>query len=150
VLPERDGPERYRPTFLSLMLANQVLFGDMVEVVKSGVDATWPSTIDYDGDTIQTDVPYIHAFATSDNGERGLILLNLHRTDALPVQIDLPADVQDTTATRWQMTANTITANNERGHDAEVTTSQRSITDFTSGYQTNLPPHSMTVFRWSE
>jgi hypothetical protein len=58
--------------------------------------------------------------------------------------------VQDTTSTRWQMTANTITAINERGHDPEVTTTQRSITDFTSGYQTNLPPHSMTVFRWSE
>ena len=150
VLSARSGEERYRPTFLSLIMANQVLFGDMVEVSKSGLDSAWTTSFEYDGETVTADMPYIHAYATRDSGDRGLILLNLHRTDYLPVQVDLPADPTDSAATLWEMTGNTITANNELDHDAEVAIHERTLDDFTDGYQRNLPPHSLTVIRWSE
>ena len=98
---------------------------------------------------MDTDVPYIHAYATRDSAERGLILLNLHRTDSLPVQITLPAEVAGET-TRWQMTADSIAADNELEHDAEVEMTETTLSDFSDGELMSLPPHSMTVLRWSE
>ncbi len=149
VMGAGPGEIRYRPTFQSLILANQVMFGDLVETTRSGVDGTFPSTVTYDDETVTMDVPYLHAYATRDGADRGIILLNLHRTDVLPVQLDLPAEPAGS-ATLWELTADSITANNELEHAPEVDVHRRALDDFAGGYQHNLPPHSMTVIRWSE
>jgi alpha-L-arabinofuranosidase len=149
VLSNKQGEERYRPTFLSLIMANQVLNGDMTETIHGGVNSSWTASFNYDGDDVTTDVPYIQTYATRNGAERGLILLNLHRTDALPVQLNIPA-ASASPATMWEMSADSITANNELDHDEEVTIQETSINNFQSGRQLNLPPHSMTVIKWSE
>jgi alpha-L-arabinofuranosidase len=149
VLSAREGQERFRPTFQTLLLANQVLNGDMVAVNLSGVNPSWQTEFEYNDDTIQTDVPYIHAYATRNGSERGLILLNLHRTDPLPVQINLPAAAADS-ATMWTLTADSITANNELEHDPQVQIDAGLLPGFASGFQRNLPAHSMTVIKWTE
>jgi alpha-L-arabinofuranosidase len=148
VLSAREGAERYRPTFQALMLANRVLNGDLVGVTKSGPDPSWQESFLYDGETVTVDVPYVHSFATRDDDARGLILLNLHPSAALPVRLELPASaVSD--ITRWTLTGPSITANNEVGHAEEVSITTDTIESFGDG-TIALDAHSMTVLRWEE
>ncbi len=147
----KRGQERYRPTFLAGMLANKVLFGDLVEAGTSGADPNWTCTARYDGnqkDDIQ--VPYVHAYATRDGRNRGLILINLHRTDALPVKVELPGPVTPGSAVQWVLAADRIDANNEPEHEPEVEVLQRALPDFAGGAVLQLRPFSMTVIRWQQ
>lgn len=149
VLSARAGEERYRPTFQALVLANQILEGNLVEVDKSGEDPTWQTSFDYDGESVTVDVPYLHAYATANGATRGLILLNLHRTEVRPVRIELPAP-PSSAATRWTLSGPSIAANNELEHAAEVTVTTGTEAGFSGGWVTELPPHSMTVLRWEQ
>jgi len=150
VLNAKDGEERYRPTYLALMLANRVLNGDLVSADKSGEDPSWQVSFDYSDETINTEVPFIHAYATRNGKQRGLILLNLHRSDALPIELALPAAAQASRATQWSLTADSITANNELEHAPQVSVAESAISNFTEGYTADLPPHSLTVLSWQE
>jgi hypothetical protein len=48
------------------------------------------------------------------------------------------------------MTADSITADNEREHDPKVEVTEISLNNFTDGFETDLPPHSLTVLSWQE
>jgi alpha-L-arabinofuranosidase len=149
VLSARPDDPRYRPTFQALMLANQVLEGDLVAVTRSGEDPTWHESLDYDGTAVEVDVPFVHAYATRNGTVRGLILLNLHRTDALSVQLELAAEPSGA-ATRWTLEAASVAANNELDHAPEVSIQEASVTGFADGHTVDLPPHSLTVLRWEQ
>ncbi|MBN1605098.1 MAG: hypothetical protein JW940_00620 [Polyangiaceae bacterium] len=149
VLSARAGQERYRPSFQALALANRVLDGDLVEVDRSGEDPTWQTTFDYEDESVTVDVPYVHAYATADGATRGLILLNLHPTEALPVRLELSA-APTSAATRWTLAGPSIAANNEPEHEPEVTVTTETADDFADGWFTDLPAHSMTVLRWEQ
>jgi len=95
-------------------------------------------------------MPFIHAYATHSGSHRGLILINLHRTDSLPVQIDLPHPAIGSQATKHELTGATINANNEREHDPEVFATQSTLTDFEDNYILSMQPHSMVVLTWDE
>jgi alpha-L-arabinofuranosidase len=149
VLSARAGQERYRPTFQALVLANQVLGGDLVEVDRSGEDPSWQTSFDYEDTSVTVDVPYLHAYATASGDTRGLILLNLHRTDALPVRLELSAE-PTSAATRWTLSGPSIAANNELDHEPEVAVATDTVDDFADGWVAELPAHSMTVLRWEQ
>ncbi|MBW2704061.1 MAG: hypothetical protein JRF33_24845 [Deltaproteobacteria bacterium] len=150
LLSMKSGQERYRPTFLALVMANQVLAGDLLAVQRGGEDPGWTSSFDYDGEAVSLQVPYLHAYATRDGGGRGLILLNLHRSSALPVQLNLPAAVQGNTAERWQLLGDSIAADNELSHQAQVHIQSDELSDFADGVVLQLPAHSMTVLSWQD
>jgi alpha-L-arabinofuranosidase len=150
VLSARPGQERYRPTFLALELANQVLDGDLVKVATAGENRTFHVALQHEQEKLNVDVPYVLAFATRSADARGLIVINLHPTDQIPVRLELPVPVANGTATMWRMTGTHATANNELGHAPEVLVEQSSVHDFAPGYQHQLAPHSMTVWKWRE
>jgi len=150
LLSTKTGQERYRPTFLGLVMVNHVLAGDLVAVTRGGADPGWTSSFDYDGAPVSLQVPFLHAYATRDGDQRGLILLNLHRTDALPVQIGLPAPAQGDSATRWQLVGDSIAADNELAHPAQVQILEDTLAGFGDGTTLQLPAHSMTVLRWQQ
>ncbi len=151
VLSMKSGAERYRPTFLALMLANKVLSGDLTEVTRSGDDPDWTCTHRYDDDQDQDQqIPYLHAYATRDGTRRGLILINLHRTDSLPVRLELPQAPTGSQATRYDLVGDTINANNELEHAAEVEVIEEVLSNFGQQVQLSMRPFSMTVLSWQD
>jgi alpha-L-arabinofuranosidase len=151
VLSMQPGRERYRPLYLAARMINEALAGDLVQVTKSGADPSWDCAFTYDDEGGSPgDIPYIHAYATQNGDDRGLILINLHRTDSLPVEIDLPAPASGSRAVKYELSGATINANNEREHDPEVFATEQVLTDFYDNYTFDMKPHSMVVLTWSE
>ena len=151
VLKMWSGHERYRPTFLALMAANKALRGDLVEVIKSGSDPTWTNTYRYsDQQTDDLEIPYLHVYATRDGRQRGLILINLHRTSDIVVRLELPAEPVVDTIMRYDLTGPTIDANNEPEHDPEVTLNEHALATLGADDRIVIAAHSMTVLTWQE
>ena len=145
------GQERYRPTFQAVELMNKVLHGDLVDVTLSGDHPTWTCEANYERKGNESfDVPYLYAYATKDGKHRGLILFNLHRTEDLPVQVNLSNQVKPETLTKWVLSAETIDANNEPEHDAEVFITEEKAPQVTQEISENLKPFSLTVFAWED
>lgn len=152
-LDAKAGEQRFRPTFQTCMLANQVLGGDLVTAAKTGADPKWTckSVQTYDGKpNAPFDVPYIQAYATKDGKTRGLIVFNFHRTDALPVQLQIPGTVKAGSVTKWSLTADKIDDNNEPEHEEQVKVAEEKMDALASGAQMSLKPFSMTVLKWDE
>jgi alpha-L-arabinofuranosidase len=150
VLSMQQGQERYRPLYLAARMINEALIGDLVQVTKSGTDPVWNCPFTYDSDDIAGDIPYLHAYATRSGRHRGLILINLHRTDSLPVEIDLPHPAVGSQAVKYELTGVTINANNEPEHDPQVFDTRSVLTDFNDNYSLSMQPHSMVVLIWNE
>jgi alpha-L-arabinofuranosidase len=151
VLSMESGKERYRPLYLATRMINQAMFGDLVQVSKSGADPVWNCTFSYDDSNESPgDIPYINAYATRSGSQRGLIIINLHRTDSLPVTIDLPNPPLASQAQKYELTSATINGNNEPEHEPEVLASQSTLTDFDTNYTLSMQPHSMVVLTWNE
>jgi alpha-L-arabinofuranosidase len=149
-LPGAPGQVRYRPTFLATMLANRVLSGDLVEVKASGDNPSWTCTARYEkSQKTDMEIPYLHAYATRDGAQRGLVLLNLHRTDPLPVRLRLPGAIQAASAVMWRLEADRIDANNESEHGVQVDVQESHPKDL-AGATLEVAPFSMTVLRWKQ
>ena len=150
-LTMRGDDRRQRPTFLAVMMANKVLAGDLTAAEKSGADPTWTCTARYeDSQKADFQVPYVQTYATRDGKTRGLILFNLHRTDALPVEVRLPHAIAPGSAVKWEMAADRIDANNELEHEVQVNVTEAPLDGFASGSRLQLRPFSMTVIRWMD
>ena len=153
-LNARPDQQRFRPSFLACMMANQVLGGDLVTVAKPGADPKWTvkGAVGYSGNkpVEPFDVPYVQAYATKDGKTRGLIVFNFHRTDTLPVEIKFPGTVKAGSATKWTLAADKIDANNEIEHEEQVKVAEEKMDALASGAPLALKPFSMTVVRWEE
>jgi hypothetical protein len=134
-----------RPTWLSIETANRAVSGDLLTIAKSGDDPAW--TQPPRNDLRQTNiVAYVQAFAFRTNHNYSIILFNLHRTNSLDVVLDVPGEPLRY-ATRHQLTASNIDANNESNESVRIVSS--AITDFSDNYALALPPFSMTDILWS-
>lgn len=156
VMTMSKGHERYRPTFLAMETVNKVIGGDLVETVHSGADPTWsaegvfftewkkePENMTYEN------IPCIMSYAFKDGEERGLILVNLDVTRALPVSVKLPDKVAGDKASSYLLTADSITANNEWDvGEPQVSIRQEELPDFASGTTVTLPAHSLMALKW--
>ena len=148
-----EGKERYRPTFLVTMLLNKVLGGELVKIDTSGANPAWTCKANYErkkNPNKPFDVPYIHSYATKNGKTRGLILFNLHRTEALPVKIDFPGKVKPGNVKIWKLNADKIDADNEPEHEPQVKVTEKSLPTLKSGGKLNLKPFSLTVMKWDE
>ncbi len=137
---------RYRPTFLACMLANRVLFGDMVRVRRSGADPHWTCR-EVEG-AGEFEVPYLHAYATRDDARRGLIVINLHRTEALPVRVNYTGGAPAGGAEVWRLEADDIEATNEPEGPEQVHVVEDHLAAFPSGTTLRVRPFSMVAIRW--
>jgi len=148
----RQGRERYRPTFLVCSLANQVIAGDLVETRHSGAEpkvaakGLWKrkqqefSTYSY---------PAIFSYAFRKESRKGLILLNLHTSEAQSVEIRFPDGDKERTVQSWLLTGEKFTDTNEfEERTRKVATRESKIPAFRSGHRLTLPPFSMVGLVW--
>jgi hypothetical protein len=148
----RKGHERYRPTFLACAMANRVMGGDLVRTVHSEGEPTFTGRgrFRYRGGVEDYGpLPVLASYAFREGSRRGLILLNLDVAEAHPVALAFEGKVAGSTARRWRLQADTITANNEFEQvEPQVALVEDEVAGFASGQRLTLPPHSATALQW--
>lgn len=153
---------RYRPRFLALRIANQVIGGDLVQTVHSGADpkfsvnnrfgAGYGPSRNPEEMTVE-DIPRIHSYAFRDGRRRGLILVSNDPREAQPVVLELPGEVEGATAGLWRLHSEALEDSNE--HDwapegPQVTVQTETLENFRSGHTLSLPPATMLAIEWQQ
>jgi len=151
VLSMRAGHERYRPTFLSVAAANQVIAGNMVKTEIEGAPPAFEATgVFSKWGVIQTvkNIPSLWTYGFADGRFRGLIVINLDTRASRDLVIKYPGNPAGP-ANTWLLTADRIRANNEfEEKEPQVTLRGSNINNFASGTRLSIPPHSMLTLRW--
>lgn len=138
--------DRKRPTFLATQLANEAIFGDLVQTAHTGDDPTWSQApMNQVQGTYTAHHLHSYAFAAED-GRRSLVIFNVHRTDGLAVNI-AGANVPRGAVTLRRLTSAAITDNNEDETNVAITTT--SFGNFDTTQSITLPPFSMSVWLWN-
>jgi alpha-L-arabinofuranosidase len=142
---------------------NRVLHGDLVKVEQAGANPKWRIEDEYDNRAAHIgrgfgrggwvgnppfEIPYVQAYATKDADKRGLIIMNIHLEDTIPVRINLAGAGTPAGVKRWQMTGESVFSDNENADALGVTVTQDEP-QFKSGTVVELPPHSLTVLQWT-
>jgi alpha-L-arabinofuranosidase len=143
---DMGGPTNLRrPQFLAEQLANQAILPNMLTTHVRGPAHTWDQPLS-PNDKIKLDhAQLIQTFAFADGARHSLILLNLSRTETIPVVfagLSKPAALVEES----RLTAEKITDSNEQTQT--VTVHHEHITDFDPERHYRLPPFSMTVLTW--
>jgi alpha-L-arabinofuranosidase len=136
------GPTNLRrPMFLSEQLANSAILPTLLSTSQTGANPTWNQAYTTNDNFSLPSAHFIQSFAYTDGTTLNVILFNLSRTSALPVNFaGLNAPVG--TATVSTLTAAAIDANNETTENVAIKKSSQSLT---GGSTMTLPPFSMTV-----
>jgi len=135
---------RKRPHYHAMQMVNDVLAGDLVTTTHSGDNPTW--NINNMNRVTFTNAHHLQSFAFKNGTQRGLVVFNLHRTNALDVRFSGPNAPADSLTLRRLTSAN-ITDNNETS-DVVAPTSQ-TLTSFDPAQPLSLPPYSMTLLHWT-
>ncbi len=135
---------RKRPHYHAMQMLNDVLASDLVSTTHSGDDPTW--SINNMNRVTYTGAHHLQSFAFQNGTQRGLVVFNLHRTDALDVRFTGP-NAPAGTLTLRRLTSTSITDNNETA-DVVAPTSQ-ALTGFDPAQPLSLPPFSMTLLQWT-
>jgi alpha-L-arabinofuranosidase len=137
-----------RPQFLAEELANTAVGPTMLAAAQSGANPTWDE--DSPNDTYNpiniTGAHYIQSFAFVNGTENSLILFNLSRTSELPVTFT-GVNAPTGTVQVGLLTSANLTDTNET--TSKVAIANSTIENFNPAATTNLPPYSMTVYRWT-
>jgi hypothetical protein len=151
---------RFRPNFLALTAANNVMAGDMIETVHEGANPSFDitATFTYNLRDIKSkkkiepvtykDQPLVHSYAFADGKQRGLILVNLDLAQARPVEIQFDGKVAGGKARTWLLKADSPTANNEMEHEAQVSIEKAGVDAFASGKKIEIPACTMLSLQW--
>lgn len=136
--------DRKRPQFLAAKMQNEILAGDMLGTVHSGADPVWTVTnlnrISY------TNAHELHSYAFTSPTNRALVLFNLSRSNAAPV--NFAGILAPTGTVRMQrLTSDHITDHNELSNTVAIAYS--TLTGFDPAQPFSLPPFSMTVLQWA-
>jgi hypothetical protein len=134
---------RRRPQFHALRLANQALHGNLVRTLHRGEDPTWDQPA-MNGVVLQG-AHYLHSFAFVDGTQRALIVMNLHRTDALAVSFEGPGCPQGTVELR-RLSGPSLASSEE--DEQELVVGAETLRQFEPEEPLSLPPASMTVLLW--
>ncbi|HXB62368.1 MAG TPA: hypothetical protein VNU94_05915, partial [Acidobacteriaceae bacterium] len=135
---------RRRPQFLAVELANTAIAGAMTQTFQGGDNPVWNETSGIDGVKFQN-AHELQSFAFRDGDKRSVVLINLSRSDALPV--DFVGAIQPHGRVEMsQLVAAKITDSNE---DAEKVKIVSSIQSFSAGQRITVPPFSVMVLRWT-
>ena len=136
-----------RPQFLAEQLANAAILQTMLRTRVSGTDPTWNQPLSANAKVKLEGAHLIQSFAFADGPRHSLILMNLSRDRALPVEFagdGAPkAEVQESV-----LTAAAITASNEDRREVAVRT--RRLAGIPAHQPYVLPPFSMTTLTWTD
>ncbi len=151
---------RFRPRFLALQIANQVMGGDLVETPHSGADPKISVTNRFGAgygpsrrpvEMTVEDMPLIHSYGFREGDRRGLILVNLDTRSDQDIVVEFPGQVRDGRAQSWVLVGDDLEATNEPdwAPDApEVTIEEDTIGGFSSGHRVTVPRASMMAIEW--
>ena len=130
-----------RPMFLSEQLANMAILPTLFATSQSGSNPTWNQPLTANDNFALPNAHFIQSLAYSDGTIMNIVLFNMSRTSALPVNF-AGLNAPTGSATVNTLTAPTIDANNETQSNVAITTSAQSLA---AGSIVTLPPYSMTV-----
>ena len=137
--------DRRRPSFYALRLLNATILANLIETRSTGSDPAWTQPASPNDHIALAQAHLLQSFAFGEPGRRSLIVLNLSRTQSLPVVYDgvnAPRGFVQQTV----LTSTRIDDTNE--HEALVLPVTTSIAEFEPGAQHILPPFSMTAYTW--
>lgn len=130
-----------RPVYLAHQLANTAILPTLLTSTQTGANPTWDQPFTKNDDFSLAGAHCLQNFAFTDGDTLNIILFNLSRTTALPVNFaGLNAPVGS--ATISTLTAPTIGTTNETAQNVTIKTATQTLTANSS---MSLPPFSMTV-----
>jgi hypothetical protein len=133
---------RRRPTFLALQMLIHALLSTEITTELSGANPTWNQPLSSNDKIQLTNAHELQTFAFAEGTHRSLILLNLSRTQSLPIHLAGP-EAPTGAVTQTVLTAAHITDSNEQADLVEPHPTPYSAAE-------TLPPHSLTVLTWSK
>jgi hypothetical protein len=116
----------------------------MLRTTSSGDNPTW--SITNTNRVTFTNAHHVQSFAFKNGTQRGLVVFNLHRTNALDVRFSGP-NAPAGSLTLRRLTSANITDNNETAEIVAPTS--QTLTSFDPAQALSLPPYSMTVLQWT-
>jgi hypothetical protein len=152
---------RYRPRFLALQLANQVMGGDLVETVHSGADPNFTVTNRFGAGYGPSrrpklltvgDIPRIHSYGFREGKRRGLILVSNDPRDAHTITVKFDGKAAGAKAESWTLVGEKLESSNEYDFapdGPQVTVRKDDIRPFASGAEFTLRPASMIAVQWA-
>jgi len=147
VINHRIGNERYRPSWLALTIANQIIASDLLETTHSGADPKFTAMTIRGGN--QVTFPVLHSYAFRGGKQRGVVLVNLDLDCSHKVVLQFVGKPAGP-ARKYQLAAADYTANNEPEHEAQVWIEESQLKDFHSGQAIELPPCALVALRWEQ
>jgi hypothetical protein len=134
--------DRRRPGFLALQMLNHALFSTELTTEISSPNPTWNQPLSTKDKIQLVEAHELQAFAFAEGPRRSLILLNLSRTQSLPISLTGP-EAPTGAIMQTVLTAPHITDSNEQADLVEPRPTPYSSTE-------TLPPHSLTVLTWTK
>jgi len=135
-----------RPQYLAEELANAAILPTMLQTRLAGANPTWDQRQNANGNIQLNKAHDLQTFAFASGSQRSLIVLNLSRTESLPVTFSGDsAPSGDVTVSR--LCADRITDSNEVV--SKVAIAESTIANFNKKMPYQAPAFSMTVFRWT-
>ncbi len=147
ILSMRADQPRFRPTFLAAQLANRVMAGDMIKTQHAQEQPTFSATgvFKHRQPASTRTYPALHSYAFKNGQTYGMIIINLDIEQAHDVALKLPDPVTGT-GKRWQLEADSFTANNEyETGDPQVAIAEDQI-QLDQAFA--IPAHGITVLQW--
>ncbi len=142
---DMGGPTNLRrPTFLAEQLANAAILTTELRTRHSAPDPTWHQPKSLNDNIELPAARLIESFSYTDGLHHSLILLNLSRTETLPVTLT-GAAAPHSPILEQRLTAPQITSSNEQSEQVRITHHPLTLLP-TQPYP--LPPYSMTVLTW--
>ncbi len=134
-----------RPQFITEQLANEAILPTMLATHISGPDHTWNQPLSQNDKVKLDHAQLIQSFAFTEGSRHSLILLNLSRTESIPVTfagVNKPSNAVEES----RVTAASISDSNESTQMVSI--HHQHLSAFQSNTSYELPPFSMTVLRW--
>lgn len=145
MLRDVEATGRKRPTWLGLELVNKAIMGSMVPTIQQGENPSWLQSA-INGIDAPIEVRELQSFAFAEGGERSIVLFNLSLDTPREVELRL-REPSEGSAMLYQLASASMHDNNE--DSVMVTIDSTLVQDFPDGYTLTLPPHSLSVLRWT-
>ena len=133
-----------RPQFLAEQLANRGILSTMLTTKMSGGNPTWQQPKSNNGGIELAKAHYLQAFAFMEGTQHSLIVLNLSRSETLPITFS-GKDGPNGQVQISQLSSKNMTDTNETQNNVVIKDSNANLVQ---GNPYQLPPYSMTVMRW--
>jgi hypothetical protein len=152
---------RFRPRFLALQMANQVMCGDLIKTVHSGSDPKFSVTNRFGAgygpsknpkEMTVSDVPRIHSYGFKEGNRRGLILVSNDPRNVQPIVLKFGDAVKGKKATIWLLDSEGLEDSNETDWAPDgprVKIVEKEMDHFESGCTLDLPPATMMAIQWT-